>query len=108
MIQITFFRKLDGLFCGFRVFGHAGFAGYGKDIVCAAISSAVYLVVNTVVDVMHIKPRDLFFSDDGVVFLLNDSDTDVCNFLLKGLFMHFVAISKDYPKNLLVGCAQIG
>ena len=107
MTKITFFRRLDGLLCGFKICGHAGFAGYGKDIVCAAVSSAVYLVVNTVIDVMRVKPQDLFFSDDSVVFLLSDSDANVYSFLLRGLFMHFVAISKEYPKNLLIDSAQI-
>jgi len=39
------FRKKDGVFCGFTVKGHSGYARHGSDIVCAAASSMVNLTV---------------------------------------------------------------
>lgn len=48
MIKADFYRK-DGLYCGFIVSGHAG-GEYGHDIVCAGVSSAVMLTLNTALD----------------------------------------------------------
>ena len=48
MIKASFYRK-NGLYCGFIVSGHAG-GQYGTDIVCAGVSSAVMLTVNTITD----------------------------------------------------------
>ncbi len=39
MLEITFFRDGDGRFAGFAARGHADFAEYGQDIVCAAVSA---------------------------------------------------------------------
>ncbi len=47
MTKITFFKHGD-VYYGFRETGHAGFADFGSDILCAAISSMTMLLVNTV------------------------------------------------------------
>lgn len=58
MVKANFYRK-NGLYCGFIVSGHAG-GKFGQDIVCAGVSSAVMLTVNTVAD---------FLNSDAVVRL---------------------------------------
>ncbi|MBR5721970.1 MAG: ribosomal-processing cysteine protease Prp, partial [Clostridia bacterium] len=45
MIRIVFVEK-DGRLNGFSVSGHAGYAPYGSNIVCSAVTSAVQLTVN--------------------------------------------------------------
>ena len=51
---------------GFTVQGHSGSAEAGEDIVCAAVSSAVYMAANTLTDVLMLTPaievRDGFLS----------------------------------------------
>ena len=44
------FYKQDGRFSGFSVSGHAGYGSEGNDIVCAAVSSTVMLVCNTITE----------------------------------------------------------
>lgn len=39
MLEITFFRDGDRRFAGFAARGHADFAEFGQDIVCAAVSA---------------------------------------------------------------------
>ena len=39
MLEITFYRDGVGRFAGFAARGHADFAEYGQDIVCAAVSA---------------------------------------------------------------------
>lgn len=48
MITASFYCK-NGLYCGFIVSGHAG-GIFGQDIVCAGVSSAVMLTINTLAD----------------------------------------------------------
>ncbi|HBA97881.1 MAG TPA: ribosomal-processing cysteine protease Prp [Lachnospiraceae bacterium] len=54
MIKVIVYQNHDGVFCGFRMKGHAGFAAYGSDIVCSAVS---VLVINTMNSIEH-------FTDD--------------------------------------------
>jgi uncharacterized protein YsxB (DUF464 family) len=39
LLEITFYRDGAGRFAGFGARGHADFAEYGQDIVCAAVSA---------------------------------------------------------------------
>ena len=54
MTEVDFYTAKNGDLLGFHVYGHSGYAEAGEDIVCAAISSAVYMVINTITDIMHI------------------------------------------------------
>lgn len=45
MIQVIFYKDSDNCYTGFQLKGHAGFAAYGKDIVCAGVS---VLAINTI------------------------------------------------------------
>ncbi|SHI31616.1 ribosomal-processing cysteine protease Prp [Parasporobacterium paucivorans] len=62
MIKAVFFKSKED-YKGFTVTGHAGFAEYGKDVICASVS---VLVINT------INALDKFTSDRFLV----DSDED--------------------------------
>ena len=37
--HVTFYLHADGSVSGFRAEGHSGYAAYGEDILCAAISA---------------------------------------------------------------------
>ncbi len=52
---MTIFRTDSDVIRGFRCSGHAGFAEYGQDIVCAAIS---ILVINTLNSIQRFLPED--------------------------------------------------
>ena len=45
MIKVAFFRQ-EGRITGFESEGHAGYADYGSDIVCAAVSALLISCVN--------------------------------------------------------------
>lgn len=64
--------------------GHANYAPYGSDIVCAAVSALVYCLVNGCE--CDIAGKELIAEDKG----------DVYEAVLRGLF----AISEKYPENL--------
>ncbi|MCI9486290.1 MAG: ribosomal-processing cysteine protease Prp [Lachnospiraceae bacterium] len=48
MITVTVFVDSEGEHRGFRISGHAGYAGAGEDIVCAAVSALAQSTVNAI------------------------------------------------------------
>ena len=48
MTNITIFRDKNQNVLGFECIGHAGFAGYGQDVVCAGISILVQNTINSI------------------------------------------------------------
>lgn len=55
MIKVAFFRR-EGSLIGFESEGHAGYAEYGSDIVCAAVSAVLITAVNGLESVLCIEP----------------------------------------------------
>ena len=47
MTKVVFYRD-NGVFYGFEEHGHAGYAEFENDIVCAALSSMTFLIMNTI------------------------------------------------------------
>lgn len=98
MIKAKFFNQGD-LLTGFEVSGHSGSAQQGEDIICAAVSSAVYMAANTITEVISVD-ADIKV-DDGYLYLKVEplSKTQA---ILKGLQLHLISLSQDYPKNIKV------
>ena len=80
--------------------GHANFNDYGKDIVCAAVSSIVTASVN---DMHVVNPNALSYSDDGEVLVIKIiRDDDLVIKLFDNLKELLINLSEDYPKNIKV------
>jgi uncharacterized protein YsxB (DUF464 family) len=80
--------------------GHANFAEYGKDIVCASLSSIITTSVN---DMMIVKEKALTYSDDEkeIVIKLVEEDELVLK-LFNNLVLLLESLAKDYPKNIKI------
>lgn len=101
MVKAGFLRSQGGALLGFRLCGHAG-GEAGTDIVCAAVSSAAYLVANTVTEVMGIEPGELYAGDGDMSLRLLPKDAARCRELLLGLRLHLEGLSQQYPEQLRV------
>ena len=66
MTKVLFYRE-NGVFYGFEEHGHAGYGEFDNDIVCAALSSMTFLIINTI---------ELAYSSD-VEFTMEDDDADI-------------------------------
>ncbi len=90
MIRSVFYRK-NGLFYGFHVSGHAECGDYGHDIVCAGVSSAVMLTVNTVQEFIK-ADSDVLVRHNAVALKLKnprqDSAARACVFSLMEHLKH--------------------
>ena len=100
MITAGFIKK-DDRFSGFKISGHSGYAESGKDIVCAAVSSAVQTVANIIADQFGIECESRV-NDKNAEIYFNIKDRNVNNLilsdkLLKGLFEQLKEIQEEYP-----------
>ena len=106
MTTITF-RSEGNRITGFDSIGHSGYAEEGSDIVCAAISSTISLVVATINDVLglaaSVKVRE---SDASISFRLpgglGQTAESTCQALLTGLMLYFTELHDEYPDNIEV------
>lgn len=73
MIEAEFLSYGGGL-VGFSVSGHAGAGAFGRDIVCAAVSSAVMLTANTITDYLFCK-ADVKDQNGKIMLVLKDPDS---------------------------------
>ena len=79
----------------FTIKGHSGSAESGQDIICAAVSSAAYMAVNTITEILG-QDVDANVSDGYMKITLRGSNQTATD-ILKGLQLHIGELSKDYP-----------
>lgn len=96
MITVEFFEKKKG----FVISGHSGYSEEGSDIICASVSSAVYMVANTLAEVVgadiDVKINDGFMEVRIPQF---SRETDI---LVEGLRLHITQLSQQYPQYVIV------
>ena len=99
MIRIKFYS--DGeLITGFECKGHSMSAESGRDIVCAAVSSACLMAANTVTEVIGLD-ADAAATDGYLRLEIMDSPMSAQD-LLKGLRLHLSELASQYPDNIKV------
>ncbi|WP_105617956.1 ribosomal-processing cysteine protease Prp [Vallitalea okinawensis] len=101
MIHVKFYQTQEEII-GVEVSGHAEYAEYGQDIVCAAVSALVFNSINSVDE----------FTDDSYE-LENNEQTGYINFLLKenisleskllikSLHLGLIGISAEYGEKYI-------
>ena len=100
MTKVKFFKIKDKL-TGFEFDGHTGYAEMGKDIVCAAVSTASQMALLCLTDEIKIKPEVKLL--DGylkVVVKEKDLDKSGVQLILKTCLDTIKSIEKDYKKNI--------
>lgn len=106
MILVRFLSEVCGSLVGFIMEGHADYADIGEDIVCAAVSSAVYMTVNTITDIM--KAEADVTVDDGRMFVRIAADDAVrCRDIFMGLKLHLIGLEEQYPDHIQVHYMEV-
>lgn len=78
--------------------GHAMYDDFGKDIVCAAVSSCVITTVNGILEID--KDWILAKQDSKGVLIQVQNSSDVCQTLLANMISLLEELHDQYPKNL--------
>jgi uncharacterized protein YsxB (DUF464 family) len=95
MIDASFYCK-NGHTYGMRISGHAEFADYGEDIVCAAVSSATQMTCNGITDVLMI-PASVSASDNLIQITVPENEIVKAEPMLKSLQLQLQLLSQEYP-----------
>jgi uncharacterized protein YsxB (DUF464 family) len=106
MTTVTF-RSEGSRIIGFDSQGHSGYAEEGADIVCAAVSSTIGLVVATINDVLGLAASVKVREEDTFISLrlpgsLGQTAESTCQALLTGLMLYFTELHDAYPENIEV------
>ena len=99
MITINFKRK-DDKFISLNVKGHANFADFGEDVVCAGVSSIVFGALNAF-DRLAGEHFKIDVSDEEVNV---EAISDVCMIdkLLSFVYIQLLTIENQYPDNITI------
>jgi uncharacterized protein len=102
MVHITIYKNGLGEYTGFRTSGHASYAEYGQDIVCAAIS---VLTINTVNSVEKLTDCEFGFDKDEesgrMEFILEEQAPAEAKLLLSSMVLGLQGIQESYGKAYL-------
>lgn len=97
-----------GFITGFRMAGHSGYVPEGEDdIVCAAVTSAALMVINTVTEILGIDPLSVR-AEEGEIFLRVELQSEAkCTMLFAGLKLHLLNLEEQYPDNIHVSYLEV-
>ena len=77
--------------------GHVLYSDYGKDIVCAAISSIVITTINGILSID--KGAISYIEKPNLVIKINNNSF-VCDKLIENMLNLLKELEHDYPKNI--------
>ena len=102
MTNITIFRDKNQNVLGFECIGHAGFAGFGQDVVCAGIS---ILVQNTINSIQTYTEEGFSCEADeksgDIRFLFSDVPEHDAALLINSMILGLQGIQSSYGKKFL-------
>ena len=83
-----------------EISGHAKYDEFGKDIVCASVSSVIMTTVNSI---MNIDNSSISYVDDGNKIIIKKlNDNDIVDKLLNTMILILKDLEKQYKKNIKV------
>ena len=97
MIKFTTVSNTDGKITQFTVDGHSGFSESGSDIVCASVSSAVWLTINGI-EKQNLAQLSYEERDGFVKCIVSEKRLDGADVLLNSLVMFIAELSGQYKE----------
>ena len=105
MTKVVFYKK-HGIYYGFHEIGHAGYAEFGEDIVCSALSAMTMLIVNTVEVVWGADVDYAYDEESGDItvtvkealpeYASSDKKQYAISGLIEGYFYQLMDMIEDY------------
>lgn len=96
MIKVNVLKS-NGKICGIEIKGHANYDDYGKDIVCAAVSSIAITTINAI---SCLDESIDYEEKTGLLKIRTLKDTSVNQKLLDNMLIMFEELKGQYPKNI--------
>ena len=102
MTTITIIRSSSDSYKGIECLGHAGFAEYGDDIVCSAISVLTINLINSIETLTDDKIDLVQDENKGLIrFSFKDEPSKDSLILMKSYELGVDSISRQYGKKFL-------
>lgn len=80
--------------------GHANYDDYGKDIVCASVSSIVITTINAI---NEFDPESIYYEDlKNKILIEKLKDDDITNKLINNMIELLEVLEKSYKKNIKI------
>ena len=95
MIKFATVKNTDGSIRRITVDGHSGFANSGEDIVCAAVSSTVWMTINGI-EAQNLARLSYEERDGFVDCIVEEKFSDGADILLNSLVMFIAELSGQY------------
>ena len=96
MIKVNVLGKNDKV----EILGHAMYDDFGKDIVCAGVSSIVTTTVNAI---LTFNKDYISYSSDKDKFTIEiNNHNDIVDNLINNMINMLSQIEEDYPKNIKI------
>ena len=98
MIKVRISKKnniIDKIEC----IGHAGYAEYGKDIVCASFSTMIITSINSIV---NIDEDAISYTDTNDLKIVNIKKDNITNSILNTLVNMIYELRENYDKNIII------
>ena len=77
--------------------GHAGYADFGKDIVCASFSTMVITTINAI---LSFDENAISYTDTNNLDIINIKKDNITNTLLNNLVNMIYELRETYDKNI--------
>lgn len=80
--------------------GHANYDDYGKDIVCASVSSIVITTINAIIE---FDPESIYYEDlNNRILIEKLKDDDITNKLINNMIELLEGLEKSYKDNIKI------
>ena len=96
MIKVRI-SKNNNIIESIRCSGHAGYADYGKDIVCASFSTMIITTINAI---LEIDKNAISYTDNNDLEIINIKKDNITNSLLNNLVNMIYELKENYDKNI--------
>lgn len=104
MIRVKF-RQSEGMLTGFSVSGHAGYDEYGKDIVCASVTSAVQLTANGITEIQKL-PAQVKVNENTIQLQVPKEQAGQAGAFLNALLLHLRLLSQEYEGTIEISVKE--
>ena len=105
MIQAEFLTQ-SGELCGCRLSGHAGFADYGEDIVCASVTSALQLTANGITEIIK-APVQVSVLENEISVVLKAPVSPCARAFLQALKLHLEVLAQEYEGTIQIKVSEV-
>jgi uncharacterized protein len=105
MITVTITKDQSDRIHAFEMSGHADFAEYGKDLVCAGASAVSFGAVNAIIALTGITPEVLQGDNGGYLKVLlpkaSEKDDDI-QLIVQAMIVSLQTIEVDYGQHIKI------